>query len=262
MLALADIIAALTAWAPLSLAEDWDNVGLLAGDPTRSIERAMTCLSITPASAAEAIDGGAQLIVTHHPFPFRPLTRITTESTVGRVLLDLLAHRIAIYSPHTALDSARSGINQRLAAGLGLSGIQPLLPASDPALPGSGRYGSIVPTTNLAALADQTKRLLQIDRVGIVGDVQLSIDRIGVACGSGGTFLAAAHRAGCQTLVTGETNFHTCLEAEALGMGLILAGHFATERFALDVLAADLAAAFPTLTVWPSRHESDPIRWS
>ncbi len=109
MLTIAAIAAFLEDIAPLRLAEEWDNVGLLVGDPARPVERVMTCLTVTPQSAAEAIEAGADLIVTHHPLPFAPTKRITTDTTSGRLLLDLIAAQVAVYSPHTAFDSAAAG---------------------------------------------------------------------------------------------------------------------------------------------------------
>ena len=124
--------------APAHLAEEWDNVGLLVGDGRREARKVMTCLTITPESAAEAVEEKADLIVTHHPLPFIAIKRVTTDTTPGRLLWDLIAARISIYSPHTAFDSAREGVNQRLAVGLGLRGIQPLVP-DDEGL-GTGRW--------------------------------------------------------------------------------------------------------------------------
>jgi dinuclear metal center YbgI/SA1388 family protein len=114
----AHIAEFLDKFAPPALAESWDNVGLLVGRSEQPVERVMTCLTITPESAAEAVTNQANLIVSHHPLPFRPLKRLTGETSEGRLLLDLIAAGIAVYSPHTAFDSAEEGINQRLAAGL------------------------------------------------------------------------------------------------------------------------------------------------
>src|SRR6185295_16007116 len=124
------------AFAPAALAAEWDNVGLLVGDRAQKVERIMTCLTITPAAAAEAIREQADLIVTHHPLPFKPLNRLTADEPTGRILLDLIRAGVAIYSPHTAFDSAAAGINQQLAEGLGLIDIQPL--EASEALPGVG----------------------------------------------------------------------------------------------------------------------------
>jgi putative NIF3 family GTP cyclohydrolase 1 type 2 len=84
---------------------------------------------------------------------------------------------------------------------------------------------------------------------------------LAVACGSAGTFLEPALTAGCDALFLGETNFHTCLEAEASDISLILPGHFASERFALERLAERLASDFPMLRVWASTREHDPVQW-
>jgi dinuclear metal center YbgI/SA1388 family protein len=262
---LEQIIAALDQYAPRRLAEEWDNVGLLVGDRKKPVARVMTCLTVTPASAAEAVERRADLIVTHHPLPFRPLRRLTTDSTEGRMLLELIAAGVAVYSAHTAFDSAADGINQKLAAGLGLTDIAPLLPdeASTPEQPiGGGRCGRPAEPTTLGALAERLKTFLSIDGLHRVGEPDQAVTRVAVACGGGGEFLAAALHAGCDCLVTGEARFHACLEAEANRLGMLLPGHYASERFALEHWAAWLAQQFPDLEVWPSRRESDPLRWT
>lgn len=246
-------------FAPPHLAEEWDNVGLLVGDPSQPIQRVMTCLTITPTSAAEAVREQADLIVTHHPLPFKPLKRLTSDQTAGRLLLQLIQAGIAVHSPHTAFDSAAAGINQQLAEGLGLSAIEPLVPAADGQPFGSGRNGKLSPPLPLDELAARLKQFLTIDRLQLVGDPRTPIQSAAVACGSAGSFLQPALRAGCQLLVTGETNFHTCLEAEASGIALLLTGHYASERFAVERLRESLARQFAALTVWTSRDECDPL---
>jgi dinuclear metal center YbgI/SA1388 family protein len=121
-----DIISALQEIAPLRLAAKWDNVGLLLGDPTTSVERMMTCLTVTPDSAAEAIAERAQLIVSHHPILFKPMQRLTTATPEGRTLLSLAKAGIAVYSAHTAFDNCADGINDLLAKTLGLQSVGPL----------------------------------------------------------------------------------------------------------------------------------------
>ncbi|MCC6492242.1 MAG: Nif3-like dinuclear metal center hexameric protein [Pirellulales bacterium] len=255
-----DVAQVLEQLAPLALAEDWDNVGLLVGDAAWPAERVMTCLTVTADTVAEALAEGANLIVSHHPLPFRPVKTITAETTVGRLLLQLVKHSIAVYSPHTAFDSASAGINQHLAIGLGLQEILALTPlASDPE-EGAGRHGLVGEPLTRRELAERTKQFLNIGAVRIVGADDQSVSRVAIACGSGGSFLDAAAKAGCDVLVTGEASFHTCLEAESLGMGLILAGHFASERFALLSLADYLTDQLPGATVWASRRERDPLR--
>jgi dinuclear metal center YbgI/SA1388 family protein len=253
------ICSFLEQFAPPALAAEWDNVGLLIGDRGREVRKVMTCLTVTPESAGEAIDAGAELIVTHHPMPFQAVKRITTETAVGRMLWDLMGARVAVYSPHTAFDSARQGINQRLAEGLHLRGVSPLVPRPDG--PGEGRWGWLEGFFTLSELGKRLKKFLKIDWLQIVGEGEQTVRTVAVACGAAGEFLSATEANGCDAMVLGEARFHTCLEAEALGIGLLLPGHYASERFAVECLADVLRDKFPTLEIWASRRERDPLRW-
>jgi len=264
MLTVNQIARFLEAFAPLELAESWDNVGLLVGDRQAEVERAMTCLTITPESAAEAVQSGAQLIVTHHPLPFRPLKQLTTDTPEGQLLWTLMRAGVSVYSPHTAFDSAARGINQHLAEGLGLEEIAPLVlreetKSSEPI--GAGRMGTLKPALTLADFAARVKKFFQLEMVQTVGDADAKLTKVAVACGSAGEFLSPARLQGCQALLTGETRFHTCLEVQAWGMSMVLAGHYATERFAVERLAAVLGDEFAELSVWASRRERDPLTW-
>ncbi len=263
MVLIRELCAHLESIAPASLAEDWDNVGLLVGDTQRPVQRLMTCLTVTPDTVEEAIDRRADLIVTHHPFPFRPLKRMTTNTTVGRMLWQLAGNGISVYSPHTAWDSARCGINQQLAQGLELTGIRPLQPIADAAEDlGSGRCGIWPRPSKLSEAVERVKDFLSIDRLQYVGRLDQTIRSVAVACGSAGTFLGVAHRAGCQLLITGETSFHTYLEADALGVALVLPGHFASERFSLETLAQQLQTKYQDVEIWASKCEADPVRFA
>lgn len=262
MLTVEQVTTVLAQIAPPRLAEDWDNVGLLVGDRQQPVEKIMTCLTITPASAAEAIESGVDLIVVHHPLPFRPLKRLTRDTAEGRLLLDLIAARVAIYSAHTAFDSAADGINQSLAEGLGLREIVPLVPADEFEMPvGTGRAGRCEGPVTLGEMAERVKSFLQVAGLHMVGEPAQPVNKVGVACGSAGEMLAAARRAGCDLFITGEARFHTALAAEADQIGLLLPGHFASERFAQERLAQRLARQFPDLTIWPSQRETDPLKW-
>lgn len=256
-----NIAESLEGLAPSALAEEWDNVGLLVGSAEWTVEKVLTCLTITPTTVAEAIEGGADVIVSHHPLPFHPLKSITPETTTGKLLLDLISERIAVYSPHTAFDSAQAGINQHLAIGLGLQQIEPLVPLTsvEEQDVGAGRMGSTGGAT-LLEMADRVKSFLDIDVVRVVGHDEQVVEAVAIACGSGGSFLPTAIDRGCDCLVTGEITFHGCLEAEARGIGLILPGHFASERFALLSLADYLREQVPGIEAWASQLEKDPLR--
>jgi dinuclear metal center YbgI/SA1388 family protein len=260
MITVADVVQFLDGFAPPSLAEQWDNVGLLVGDRQQTVQRVMTCLTITPDSAAEAVAEHADLVITHHPLPFRPLKRLTSDTHEGRLLWQLMGARISVYSAHTAFDSAEQGINFRLATGLQLGSITPLVPNVEAGL-GTGRFGVLKSAMTLEQLAANVKQLLAIGRVQAVGPLDGQVRTVAVACGSAGELLAAANTARCDALVTGEVRFHTALEAEAMGVALVLAGHFASERFAIEQLSSVLAKQFPTLKLWASQNERDPLHW-
>src|SRR5260370_351806 len=98
----ADVVDHLEQFAPLNLAADWDNVGLLLGERGAPVQRLITCLTVTPESVAEAVEAGAQLLVTHHPILFRGIKRLTDATPEGRMLLALVRAGVAVYSPHTA----------------------------------------------------------------------------------------------------------------------------------------------------------------
>jgi len=359
----ADLCDYLESFAPRTLAESWDNVGLLVGNRGATLTRIMTCLTVTPQTAREAIEHRAELIVTHHPVLFRPVQRLTADDRQGRMLLELIRAGVSIYSPHTSFDSTAGGINELLASRLGLDGIKPLRPAKssptvklvvfvpagdleevsramfdagagvigeyrdcsfrvagtgsffgseashptvgqasrreeveefrlevlcprarldgvleamrrahsyeEPAIDiypladvatsaGSGRFGTLATPINLESLALHVKSTLESPLVQVVGPRWMLVRRVAVGCGSGGDFHAEAAAAECDVLVTGEASFHRQLEAEDSKTALVLAGHFATERFAVVHLAEKLAREFPSLDVSACQSELDP----
>ena len=181
-------------------------------------------------------------------------------------MLDLIRSDVAVYSPHTSFDSAENGINQQLAEGIGLTDIQPLQPELDPSDSshsdlGAGRWGLLPQACRLTDMISTIKKFLRVEGLHLIGDGQATVSKVAVACGAAGGFLSDAKRIGCDLFVTGETNFHSCLEAEALGIQMLLPGHYATERFAVEQLAIILGKQFPKLEVWASKDEADPLQW-
>jgi dinuclear metal center YbgI/SA1388 family protein len=325
----------------------------------------MTCLTVTPCTALEAVHEQAGLIVGHHPVLFRAAKRVVASQPETGYLWQLARAGVAVYSPHTAFDNTVGGINDGLARRLGLADVAPLRPTAapgsfkvvvftpgsdhdavlaaafragagrigaydecsfaipgtgtffgnegtnptvgeagrresvselrvevvcpaerlagvlaairsahsyeepavdvyplhvEPGGPGVGRVGRLAAKASLAELARAVADALSSSGLQFVGEPDRQVERVAIACGAGDDFLGDAVRAGADVLLTGEARFHRALEAESLGVGLIVAGHHATERPGVEDLAARLAAAFPDLTVWPSRREHDPLR--
>ncbi len=249
--------------APTDLAEEWDNVGLLIGSSHGEVARVMTCLTLTADVAREAIEARADLVVTHHPLLFRSIKRITDDTLQGRLLLELIQAEVRVYSPHTGYDSAREGINQQLALALELENVRPLRVTDDQQPErGAGRAGDLRDAITLEVLVERVKRALGVRHTWFVGDPTREIARVGIACGAADEFANDALRAGCEALLLGEARFHTCLDARANELALILPGHYATERPAMENLAERLRDRFGTLHVWASEVESDPIDWA
>ena len=251
------ILDHLEQFAPLTLAESWDNTGLLLGDPAADVATVLTCLTLSADVAEEAIAGGASLVVTHHPILFRPVQRLTAETPEGAMLARLIRAEIAVYSPHTAFDSTVGGINDQLAQRLGLTDVRSLRPMADTD-GGAGRYGTVAEPCTFAEFIEPVKSLFGLRHLQSV-PTDRTIRTVAVACGAGGEFLADARRAGCDLLLTGEARFHTALEARTLGLGLLLLGHFESERFAVETLAERLASAFCDLRAYASVVERNPL---
>ena len=270
MIRVAEIVNFLEVLAPPTLAEEWDNVGLLVGDGTKNVSALMTCLTLSPDVAAEAVRRHAEMIVTHHPVLFRPVQRLTSETVEGRMLLELIGKGIAVFSSHTGYDSAKNGINQQLAELFQLHDIQALRPipnnehsdhTTEKPAQGAGRCGILPEPMSLGDFLEHVKAKLEIDPLQFVGNESLTIEKIGIACGSAAEFLPDAQNKNCQVLLTGEARFHACFEAVALDIALVLAGHYATERPAIERLAEILQKQFPKLDVWASESETDPLNY-
>jgi dinuclear metal center YbgI/SA1388 family protein len=259
MTTLQRILTTLDELAPLRTAESWDNVGLLVGDRSREVHRVMCCLTVTDATLDEAIESEAELIVTHHPIPFKPVPRITADSTTGKLLLRAIEHRIAIYSPHTAWDNSEVGINAQFAKRIGLHNIRPLVPfAADMRAPlgtGTGRCGTLPKETSIESLQNTLVKSIPHCNFRHTHSIQRVVQKVGIVCGSGGSLLSLAIQAGCDAMLTGEATYHQCLEAEGNNVALLMVGHFASESFAMTELADQLSRAHPEVSSMASQSD-------
>ena len=221
----------------------------------------MTCLTLTIDVAREAVSQKADLVVTHHPLPFRPLNRITEETPTGATLVELVSAGIGVWSGHTAWDSAAEGINAMLSGILSLQDVAPLEPDETDPCVGFGRMGTASSHDTIDAVTQRLTAALGCSGCTVAGDPNRSAGRIGIVCGSGGESVPVVAAAGCQTLVTGEIKLHDALEALAHNMAVIAVGHHLSERFAMEHMAEKLHMVLPDLHCWASTVEQDPLCW-
>ena len=199
-----DIYHFLNEKAPFSTAEEWDNTGLLVGDPQREVARVLTVLDITPNAVETAQRLGAQLIVSHHPVIFSPLRRLESSS----IPYALAQADIAAVCAHTNLDRAAGGVNDTLASLLGLRSVQPMAD-------GLCRMGVLPEPLTPEAFARHTG--LRLDTAVRLAAGSRPVSRVALCSGSGGEFLSLC--AGeADAFVTGEIKHHEWLRAAGSGL--------------------------------------------
>ena len=225
----------LDAFAPLEMAASFDNVGFLVGDREAEVAKVLLSLDCTPQAIEAAVAMGANLIITHHPVIFGGIKTVTAESLPFR----LIRRGISVYSAHTNLDTAAGGVNDCLAAALGLHHVRPFSLPGDPI---AGRLGRLEKPTSVEAFANKVQKTLG-GRVRFVG--QGEIETIGICSGSGASLFEEALRQGADAFLCGDVKHEVFMLAEALGATLIDAGHFETEDIVLEPLKARLEKDFP-----------------
>lgn len=226
---ISDIIEGLEKAFPKELAYEWDNVGLLVGDRTREVKNVVTCLDVTDDVIEFAKDCEAELIVSHHPVIFAPMNCINGDTKSGRLLMNAIENKIAIYSAHTNCDRAENGINTRLAEMFNLASVEPL--EED----GLGRIGNLKKEMPFESFAKFIEDELCV-KVRFIGDTKKSVKRVAICSGAGGDVIPAAVSKGADVLVTGDTKYHQMLDAKD-DINIIDAGHFGTEYVVAELFA-------------------------
>jgi len=247
---LSDVVAALDALYPPHLAESWDAVGLVCGDPDAVIRRVLLAVDPVAAVAREALDMQADLLLTHHPLYLRGITSVAATTPKGRLVHELVSGGCGLLVAHTNADVARPGVSDALADRFGLTGTAPLEPL--PAAP-LDKLVVFVPVADAERLLDALAaagagELGDYDRcawtttglgtfrplpgarpaVGAVGEVARVVERLAVCGGAGDSALDAAARAGADAYLTADLRHHPASEAPE-GLALLDAAHWATE---------------------------------
>lgn len=253
MATLRNVETAIYELAPRELAMEWDNVGLLVGRPDRAVTRILVALDVNLRVAEEAIERGANLIVSHHPVmncAWHPVQTVRDDDPQGRLLLGLIESGVGVICMHTNLDAAEGGVNDALAARLGLRGVEKLEGGD-----GILRVGNTVEQT-CGTFAAAVKKALNAGSVRFT-DSGRPVRRVAVGGGACGGYFRAAAQAGCDALVTSDVKYDQFLDAKALGLMLLDAGHFPTENVVCPVLAGYLRKRFPGVEVLESQRHRE-----
>lgn len=230
-----DIIDILQEIAPVELAESWDNVGLLVGNPNAEAESLLVALDPTTTLLDEAEARGANVVITHHPAIFHPLKDLRTDHPIGRFLAKAIQKNIHVIACHTNLDSAAGGVSDILAARLGLTDIIPLVPdrGDGTSSCGMGRLGQCSKPMSPEECVEDLRRACSAPWLLEAGNRPAQVNTIAVCGGSCSEFAETAMLAGADLFVTAEVKHSIARWAEETGFWIIDGGHFATEQLAI-----------------------------
>ena len=226
-----DVFNALARIAPVKTAESFDNVGLLVGDGAAEVTKAIVALDVTMEVAREAVEKGANLIVSHHPV-FFDLKSVVEQDPKGALVRYLTKHDLSAICMHTNMDKARGGVNDALAAAVGIKDPKILIDGGVNeygAEYGLCRYGELEEEMELGDFLARVKANLRPNGIRY-NSCGKKVKRVAVGGGSCGDAIPYAAALGCDTFVSADLKYNMFLGAPDTGMNIIDAGHFPTEN--------------------------------
>lgn len=252
-------------FAPLTLAQEGDPVGLQIGDPDQEIDRIMTTLDVRPEVVAEAIHNQVNFIWAHHPVMFSPAKNLDLRDPQNKMYADLIKHDIVVYASHTNLDSAEGGMNDWLADKLGLNNTRPLLPNTD-GVTGLGRIGQLTVVADLAQYAAHLRDGFGVQAVRIIAQNRLhDVQTIAVIGGDGGKYWRAAQQAGADVLVTADVYYHVGHDIISNDFAVIDPDHhmeaIASEKMAEKVWQWSVAQGWDLSYIGATHANTDPYMY-
>ena len=246
------IYKAIDAIAPFSESMDFDNTGILVGDPQAEVTDALLCLDVTPRVLREACELGVQLIISHHPVIFTPLRAVPS----GTIVFDLIRSGINVISAHTNLDKAYPyGVNHALAEALGLQNVHGVIADANSYI---AYMGELTQEMTPEVFGAQIKEALGLKSLCYTPANRM-IRTVAVVGGAGGEYAAEAVKCGADAFVTGEVKQHEAIAARADGLALYEAGHYHTEHPYRQMLADYLTAHCPGVRFRVSKSERPPM---
>ncbi len=229
-----EILGVIDTAYPFAAAEDWDHSGLLVGDPEAEVTKVFVAVDATDEIIEEARERGAQLLFTHHPLLFHPLSAVVADDFIGRRVLSLAKNDMSYIAAHTNYDVIRMG---RLAAErLSVAVEGPLEASFGPE--GLGFVGTLSAPVSLADFAKQLREAFGLPSVEVYGDPEKTVERVAMLPGSGRHEYTLGLAQNADVYVTGDMDHHSGIDAAAQGMAVIDAGHYGVEQ----IFVADAAA--------------------
>ena len=224
-----DIINIIEDIAPVNLKEGFDNVGLMVGDREKNITKILLALDCTEEVIKEAKEMDAELILTHHPLLFRKPSTITTDTLLGRKIINLIKNDINLYSAHTNWDSVKGGLNDTLVEILGFNEgiIMDKSPVDSEA--GIGRVVELTKGMTVLEIINLIKSSLGIKNLRYAGDLNEVIKKIAIVNGSGQDFFGDAKKLGADLIITGDTTYHFVSDYKEMGLNILDIEHFNSE---------------------------------
>jgi dinuclear metal center YbgI/SA1388 family protein len=232
---LGDVVGVLDGLYDPAWAESWDAVGLVTGELDQPVRKVLFAVDPMRAVVDEAIEGGFDLIVSHHPLLLRRVNSVAAINPKGKVVHDLIRNNVALHVCHTNADNANPGVSDALAAALGVTGTRPLkpMPAGFPSTLGGGRIGVLEQPTTLADFAERVRQNLPLTEHGVrvSGDPNRMIETVAVVGGAGDSEFDRVRAAGVDAYVTADLRHHPATEARAYdeGPALVDVAHWASE---------------------------------
>ncbi len=243
----------LIARLPDSLSESWDNDGkMVCPDGDHSVRRVLLALDVTEDVVDFAVENHFDLILSHHPLVFRPLTSVTEDTPVGCKLIKLIRAGVSVFSFHTRADRVDGGVNDMLADLLSLSEVEPL--GED----GMGRVGYLEEPMALEDFAERVKAQLQTPVLRVADGGNL-VHKVAVLGGEGKDYIGAALASGADTYLSGSLGYHAMEDGPELGINLVEGGHYYTEQAVLIFFEELLSLIDPSIAC--QRLPSNNIQW-
>ena len=251
-----DVTQVIEGFAPLSIQEKWDNSGLCIGSPDAPVSSVLFGLDCTPELVDEAIECGADMIVTHHPLIFSGLKKISPDNMVGEAVFKAIKAGISIYAAHTNADKVITGVSGAMAAKLGLKNVEIL--SEDGEGTGLGVVGELSEPMTAQQMVEMVKERFALKTVKASKPVEGEITKVAMCGGSGGSLISAAKAAGAQLYISGDISYHNFFTPE--GFMLMDIGHYESEIEIVDILFSLVKKNFPTFAVRITQNmHSNPI---